>query len=94
MIPSEPSQDKPRTEVHDALPPEVAIILIIIGIIAVPLPGPGIPFIVAGGLVLWPATFRPIDRKIQSRFPDAHTTVHDILDRFESDLNRRYPKGK
>lgn len=84
--------DEPTNEPY-AFPPEVAAILILIGVAGLPLPGPGLPFIVAGGLVLWPKTFQPIDRNIQAKFPDAHSSVCRILHRFETDLYRRYPRG-
>jgi hypothetical protein len=74
------------------LPPEIAALLILIGVIAIPLPGPGVPFIVAGGLALWPKTFQPLDRNLRSKFPEAHASVFRILQRFENDLNQRYPK--
>jgi hypothetical protein len=74
------------------LPPEVAFLLLLIGIAAVPLPGPGIPFIVAGGLVLWPRTFKPVNHRLQTSYPEAHASVFRVLERFENDLNRRYPK--
>jgi hypothetical protein len=76
----------------EKLPPEVAFMLILIGIAAVPLPGPGVPFIVAGGLVLWPSTFNPLNNRIRQKYPDAHNKVFRVLRRFEADLNRRYPQ--
>lgn len=73
------------------IPPEVAALLIGIGILGIPLPGPGIPFILAGGLALWPRTFQPIDDHFRRKYPRAHDSVSDLLDRFERDLNNRYP---
>jgi len=73
------------------LPPEVASMLILIGILGIPLPGPGIPFILAGGLAIWPRTFKPIEERFRHKFPTAHDSVFQILGRFEDDLNRRYP---
>ena len=73
------------------MPPEVAALLIGIGILGIPLPGPGIPFILAGGLALWPRTFAPMDNHFRRKYPKAHESVADLLDRFESDLNSRYP---
>lgn len=74
-----------------ALPPEVATLLIAIGIAGIPLPGPGIPFILAGGLVLWPKSFRPLDDRFRKSYPKSHGQVARILKRFEDDLSRRYP---
>lgn len=84
--PSDPSPFQAKT-----LPPEVASMLIIIGILGIPLPGPGIPFILAGGLAIWPRTFKPIEERFRHKFPMAHDSVFQLLERFEEDLNRRYP---
>lgn len=84
--PSDPSPFQAKT-----LPPEVASMLILIGILGIPLPGPGIPFILAGGLAIWPRTFKPIEERFRHKFPTAHDSVFQILGRFEDDLNRRYP---
>lgn len=75
------------------LPPEVATLLIAIGVIGIPLPGPGIPFILAGGLALWPKTFGPMDEKFLRKYPKSHRQVSRILQRFESDMKRRYPRS-
>ncbi|MFM7741291.1 MAG: hypothetical protein ACKO9H_17980 [Planctomycetota bacterium] len=87
----ESAQSTPDEYSPDRLPPEVAFMLLLIGIAAVPLPGPGVPFIVAGGLVLWPQTFTPINHQIRMKYPAAHAKVFNVLKRFEADLNRRYP---
>jgi hypothetical protein len=73
------------------IPPEVATLFILIGILGIPLPGPGIPFILAGGLALWPRTFGPIDNQFRRKYPRAHDSVSGLLDRFQRDLNNRYP---
>jgi hypothetical protein len=75
----------------EPLPPEVATLLILIGIAAIPLPGPGIPFILAGGLSLWPKTFGPMNVKFRRAYPNSHRKVRQVLSRFEQDLHRRYP---
>lgn len=80
-----------ETQSTRRIPPEVATMLIFIGILGIPLPGPGLPFILAGGLALWPRTFQPVDYRFRQKFPKAHDSVADLLDRFEKDLNSRYP---
>jgi len=85
--------DQRPAEIHESLPPEVATILIAIGIAGIPLPGPGIPFILAGGLVLWPKSFGPLDKRFRKSYPKSHKQVSKILKRFEDDLSRRYPQG-
>jgi hypothetical protein len=83
----------PPADPH-TLPPEVATLLIAIGIAGIPLPGPGIPFILAGGLVLWPRTFAPLDNRFRRSYPQSHGQVEKILKRFEDDLQRRYPSER
>ena len=56
--------------VLESLPKEVGVLLIIVGIGGVALPGPiGAPFLVLGGVVLFPSVFRKIDQGMQQRFP-------------------------
>lgn len=97
MLDESPNHDEPGNPVsHDptieSLPPEVATLLILIGIAAIPLPGPGIPFILAGGLSLWPKTFGPMDARFRRVYPKSHRQVRQVLNRFEQDLHRRYPE--
>lgn len=82
---------RPEDSPPSPLPPEVATLLIVIGVVGMPLPGPGIPFILAGGLSLWPRTFRPLERRFRTRYPESHNKVSKVLKRFEDDLSRRYP---
>ena len=90
---SQPENHSPDTSPFESktLPPEVASMLILIGILGIPLPGPGIPFILAGGLAIWPRTFKPIEERFRHKFPTAHVSVFQLLGRFVEDLNRRYP---
>lgn len=86
------NSDRPHNQQEPhSLPPEVATLLIAIGIAGIPLPGPGIPFILAGGLALWPRTFSPLDDRFRKKYPKSHGQVAGILKRFEDDLSRRYP---
>ena len=85
-------QESPTPEPRcESLPPEVATLLILIGIVGVPLPGPGLPFILAGGVALWPRTFRPIESRFRRNHPRSFASVARIVNRFEVDLNKRYP---
>jgi hypothetical protein len=61
------------------------------GLIGVVLPGPGAPALVAGGLMLWPGAFGKVERWMQRRFPVAHRKGIGHINRFLSDLERRYP---
>lgn len=87
------SEQSPESTGFDAsgIPPEIATLLIFIGILGIPLPGPGVPFILAGGLALWPRTFQPFDDRFRKKFPAAHESVFALIGRFEKDLNNRYP---
>lgn len=82
------AHDDPAIE---KLPPEVATLLMLIGVLGIPLPGPGIPFILAGGMSLWPKTFGPMDDRFRRTWPESHRKVRKVLNRFEQDLQRRYP---
>ena len=45
------------------LPPEIGVLLIVLGTAGVLIPGPvGATFLVAGGLVLWPSGFRQVEQ--------------------------------
>ena len=44
------------------LPAEIGVLMIVVGIAGIILPGPvGSPFLVAGGIILWPAGFRKME---------------------------------
>ncbi|MBI1322924.1 hypothetical protein GC170_07035 [bacterium] len=74
------------------LPVEVSLTIVGAGFVGLILPGPfGAPLIVGGGLSLWPKAFRPVDRWVRRRMPKAHASGMIWLDRFQIDLERRYP---
>jgi hypothetical protein len=74
------------------LPKEVGILLLVMGIGGILLPGPvGAPFLVLGGLTLFPSTFRGLDRRMKKRFPKMHKEGMRQVRRFIHDLERRYP---
>ncbi len=74
------------------LPPEIGILLIIVGTAGVLLPGPvGSPFLVAGGIALWPAGFRKVERWLMKVAPGMYATGIRQIERFLADLERRYP---
>lgn len=74
-----------------SLPKELGVMLVSAGVIGVVLPGPGAPALVAGGLILWPEGFGRVERWFQRRFPQAHRQGMGHINRFLSDLERRYP---
>jgi hypothetical protein len=74
------------------LPTEIGILLIVAGIGGVMLPGPvGAPFLILGGLTLFPSTFRRLDHYMQKQFPRFHKEGMRQVRRFVHDLERRYP---
>jgi hypothetical protein len=86
---SGPEADPFRLE---ALPTEMGVLLIVAGIGGVLLPGPvGTPFLILGGLVLFPDAFRKIDQGFASKFPKIHRQGMKQVKRFVVDLERRYP---
>lgn len=74
------------------LPPELGILLMVVGVAGVLLPGPvGTPFLLAGGLVLWPKGFGAVETWFERRFPGMHRTGMAQIERYLADLERRYP---
>ncbi len=65
--------------------------LVSAGIIGVVLPGPGTPALVAGGLMLWPRAFGKAEQWMRRRFPEVHRQGISHINRFLTDLERRYP---
>jgi len=79
----------------EELPKEVGVLLIVAGLGGVLLPGPvGSPFLILGGLVLWPAAFRRVENCFVKRFPKLHRQSVRQIARFLDDLDRRYPPVK
>ena len=74
------------------LPPEIGALLMVVGIAGLVLPGPvGTPFVVAGGVALWPAAFGRVEGWFQRKFPVAHRNGMKQIDRYLNDLERRFP---
>jgi hypothetical protein len=74
------------------LPPEIGVLLLIVGVAGIMLPGPvGSPFVIAGGIALWPAGFRKAEAWMQKRAPGMYRTGIAQMDRFLTDLEHRYP---
>jgi hypothetical protein len=92
--PDEPaSAPAPEPPIALAVTPskDLGLMLVSAGIIGVVLPGPGAPALVAGGLMLWPGAFGKVERWFHRRFPEAHRKGIGHINRFLSDLERRYP---
>jgi hypothetical protein len=79
-------------ELIKALPKEVGFLLLVMGVGGLLLPGPvGTPFVLMGGVVLWPRVFEKLEMRFQRRFPRLHRRSMRQLKRFVDDLERRYP---
>ena len=78
-----------------ALPREVGVLLVVAGIGGLLLPGPvGTPFLVLGGVMLWPRAFGRLEDLVEKRFPRVHHQGVRQIKRFLDDLDRRYPIPK
>jgi hypothetical protein len=95
-----PPADLPAAEEPDGsghprlpdLPPEIGILLTLVGTAGVVLPGMiGTPFLVAGGIALWPSGFRRVERWLMKVSPKVYETGVQQIEQFLSDLERRYP---
>jgi hypothetical protein len=90
-----PISDAEQVRRIEKMPKEVGVLLIVAGIGGILLPGPvGTPFLVLGGLVLWPLTFRRLEGFFERRFPRLHHQSMLQITRFLDDLERRYPLEK
>ena len=72
-------------------PRELGVMLVSAGLIGAVLPGPGVPALVVGGLILWPKGFGKAEQWLRRRFPEAHRKGIGHINRFLTDLERRYP---
>ncbi|MFO0912536.1 MAG: hypothetical protein U0795_06250 [Pirellulales bacterium] len=82
----------PTIEKIKRLPTPVGVLLIGAGVAGLILPGPvGTPLIIAGGLVLAPRTFDRVASYFGDRFPHLHRTGLDAVERFLTDMDRRFP---
>jgi len=90
-----PTSDVEQVRRIEKMPKEVGLLLIVAGIGGILLPGPvGTPFLVLGGVVLWPRAFRRLEAFLERRFPRLHHQSMLQITRFLDDLERRYPLEK
>ena len=88
----EPNGDAEEIRRIRAMPKEVGALLIVAGIGGILLPGPvGTPFLVLGGVMLWPRAFGGLEDFVEKRFPRLHHQSVRQIKRFLDDLERRYP---
>jgi hypothetical protein len=76
----------------EKLPPEIGVLLVVVGMAGLFLPGPvGSPFLVAGGVALWPSAFRKAEDWFRAIAPRLYEEGLQQTERFLADLERRYP---
>jgi hypothetical protein len=93
--PAVPRNDAEEIQRIRALPKEVGALLMVAGIGGVLLPGPvGTPFLIVGGVILWPKAFERVELFFKKRFPKTHRQSVRQIKRFLNDLDRRYPVAK
>jgi hypothetical protein len=74
------------------LPPEAGVLLTVVGTAGLVLPGVvGAPFLLAGGIALWPKGFRKLERWLMKAAPGMYETGVQQIEQFVADLERRYP---
>jgi hypothetical protein len=86
------SDDLEELERIKQMPREVGVLLIVMGIGGLLLPGPvGSPFVILGGVMLWPRAFARVEAAFARHFPRTHRQSVRQIRRFVDDLERRYP---
>jgi hypothetical protein len=71
------------------------VLLLVAGFGGLMFPGPfGTPFLVLGGVVLWPKAFGKVENYLRKRYPKLHHSGFRQINRFLDDLDRRYPIPK
>jgi len=88
----EPNEEAESVQRIREMPKEVGVLLIVAGIGGLLLPGPvGSPFVILGGVILWPSVFERVEIAFANRFPRVHRQSVRQIGRFLTDLDRRYP---
>jgi hypothetical protein len=90
--PTGPRSDPGLSHRLEKLPPEIGVLLIVVGMAGLLLPGPvGSPFLVAGGVALWPSAVRKAEDWLRAIAPRLYEEGLQQMERFLADLERRYP---
>ena len=88
----EPNEEAESLQRIREMPKEVGVLLVVAGIGGLLLPGPvGSPFVILGGVILWPRVFERVEVAFANRFPRVHRQSVRQIGRFLVDLDRRYP---
>ena len=69
QVSGQPSENGETYANIQGLPKELGVLLVVSGIGGLLLPGPvGTPFLLLGGVILWPAAFRRVESCFESDF--------------------------
>ena len=91
-VSGQPSENGEMSVSVRGVPKELGVLLVVGGIGGLLLPGPvGSPFLILGGVILWPAAFSRVEKCFEKRFPRLHKQGMMQINRFVRDLERRYP---
>jgi hypothetical protein len=89
---NDPADVTEEVERIRAMPKEVGVLLVVAGIGGLLLPGPvGSPFLVLGGVILWPRAFSRVETFLERKCPRLHRRSVRQMRRFLDDLEARYP---
>ncbi|MDG3007102.1 hypothetical protein [Paludisphaera mucosa] len=90
-----PASDAEQVRRIESMPREVGVLLMVAGVGGLLLPGPvGSPFLILGGVILWPRAFRGLEGYFGRRFPKLHHQSMRQITRYLDDLEKRYPLEK
>ena len=90
--PSENGESSRSYTSVQSLPKELGVLLVVGGIGGLLLPGPvGSPFLIVGGVILWPSAFRRVDQCFEKRFPAPSSPGYDADLPLRTRSRRRYP---
>ena len=89
---AEQAEDQATEAKMVRLPKSVGFLLMGVGVVGLLAPGPlGTPFIILGGVVLWPSLFRAPDRWLSRRFPGPRHQALKVVQRYVEDMEKRFP---
>jgi len=87
-----PSPEEILQKRIEHLPKDVGVMLLTVGFAGFVLPGIlGLPFLLAGGVIMMPNTTRTLTRKLGMDKPEQNEFAVKQITRFLDDLDRRYP---
>ena len=80
-VSGQPMENGQKESAIPGVPKELGVLLVVAGIWGVLLPGPiGTPFLIVGGVILWPAAFRRVDQLLREVASSASSPGHDAVE--------------